>query len=104
MSRTYRRTRGEKGWSLDWALKPDRLESNYPHLTREDAVKTEMARYHADGGWNMTTPMWWIREFMTVPQRAEVRGLLRKVVKMELDNLIDYPVFPLAKKPHHYFW
>jgi hypothetical protein len=39
---------------------------------------------------------------MTRPQRREVRRLVKRTME-----LVDYeyaPLFPLAKKPHHYYW
>ena len=103
MSRTKRQLTGDQDWK-DWLMKPDRLERDYPNLSYADAVKKATACYHSDGSRTMTTPSWWVRMSMTVPQRAKVRALCRVVEKMKLDELIDYPVFPLAKKPHKYFW
>lgn len=39
---------------------------------------------------------------MTRPQRQEVRRLVKRT--MELVNYEGAPLFPLAKKPHHYYW
>ena len=50
----------------------------------------------------MSTPSRWIREMMTRPQRAEVRNLIAKLHR--LPDIEDTPLFPLAKKPHHYYW
>jgi hypothetical protein len=50
----------------------------------------------------MTTPGWWIREMMTVAQRAQVRALLWKVERLK--DFEDAPLFPLAKRPHLYYW
>lgn len=53
--------------------------------------------------WNwMGTPSWWIRQMMTRPQRQEVRRLVKRT--MELVDCEDAPLFPLAKKPHKYYW
>jgi len=50
----------------------------------------------------MTTPNWWINAMMTRPQRAEVHRLL--VITQRLTDLENTPEFPLAKKPHIYYW
>lgn len=59
--------------------------------------KAKRRRFGKNWRW-MNTPSWWIREFMTAPQRREVRDLL---AKLDPENP---PLFPLAKKPHLYFW
>lgn len=56
---------------------------------------------HGGHHW-LRSPGWWIHDFMTRPQRAEVRRLTRVV--MRLSDLDDAPEFPLAKKPHIYYW
>jgi hypothetical protein len=53
-------------------------------------------------GWLSATPGWWTRAIMTRPQRAKTRQLLGKV--KHLDDLEEAPLFPLAKKPHIYYW
>lgn len=50
----------------------------------------------------MSTPSWWIRCCMTVKQRAQTRILLRKTER--LHDYEDAPLFPLAKKPHEYYY
>lgn len=52
--------------------------------------------------WYRSTPSEWVNKKMTRPQRVKVRALLRGVVKDELDS--SEVMFPLAKKPHIYFW
>jgi hypothetical protein len=64
--------------------------------------KAKERRFGADWRWMQTTPSWWIRTMMTRPQRQEVRRLVKRTL-----GLVDYeaaPLFPLAKKPHHYNW
>ena len=39
---------------------------------------------------------------MTWPKRQEVRRLVKRT--MELADFDDAPLFPLAKKPHKYYW
>jgi hypothetical protein len=52
--------------------------------------------------WLQATPSWWIRDMMTRPQRQEVRRLIKRTT--ELVDYEDAPLFPLAKKPHVYYW
>lgn len=65
------------------------------------ADKPKRKRHKEEWHW-MNTPHWFIREFMTVKQRAQVRSLERKV--LQLIDVEDAPLFPLAKKPHIYYW
>lgn len=59
-------------------------------------------RYH-EGWWPMrTTPSHWTRIMMTRPQRAKVRQLIHQTMKIH--DLEDAPCFPLAKRPHVYYW
>lgn len=59
----------------------------------------------------MATPGWWVKEMMTKPQRAQTRAAIHEVMKMQyvVDDparwgYVDMPNFPLAKKPHVYYW
>lgn len=61
-------------------------------------------KYGRDGAWRMSTPSWWVNQQMTRPQRAATRALLGAIGKTPLDELIDHPELPLAKKPHLYYW
>lgn len=46
-------------------------------------------------------PAWWDRTFHTRPHRAKVRRLERKVMQgFDPDNI----AWPLAKRPHIYYW
>lgn len=54
--------------------------------------------------WTQITPMWWIHDMMTVPQRAKGRMWEHTVVKMEIDDLIDVDIPNVDRKPHHYYW
>jgi hypothetical protein len=96
MSRTYRRKGGDPTWK-DWY----RELASYSRRYRNEKVFE--AVYHSDGYGTMhSTPSAWTNTFMTVPQRQEVRRLIGKV--MRLSDLEDAPLFPLPKKPHHYYW
>ena len=50
----------------------------------------------------MTTPGSWTRLMMTRPQRQRVRKLSDDLKR--LADLEDAPEFPVAKKPHAYYW
>lgn len=50
----------------------------------------------------LSTPSWWIRDIMTKPQRTEVRRLIKQTLKLR--DLENAPLFPLAKRPHEYYW
>lgn len=110
MSRTYRRLSGSQ-WHHNWIVKrwkeePERGGSSrsWPDMDRRNSMIRELARYHSDNGYSdMGTPSWWINEFMTVPQRQEVRRLVHKVRHLPLEDAGEL-MFPLAKKPHHYYW
>lgn len=62
-------------------------------------TRPKQPRRQCDWHWLSTTPSWWVREFMTVPQRAEVRRLTHRVMKGDLEQ-----TWPLPKKPHVYYW
>lgn len=115
MSRTYRRTTGDQsdhryvvekhtnpwrhGPVWKYSGKPRELEPDW-----ERALAKELARYHSDNGWSMNTPSWWVRDFMTEPQRQEVRRLIHQVRRSACLEDAGEIMFPLAKKPHHYYW
>lgn len=61
---------------------------------------TPKQRRHKDAKWWLITPGWWIHDFMTVKQRAQVRQLLHETMR----EPTDAPLFPHPKKPHIYFW
>ncbi|MBU2249140.1 MAG: hypothetical protein KKD77_20505 [Gammaproteobacteria bacterium] len=52
--------------------------------------------------WLDYTPGWWVRLFMTKPQRQRVRKLSEELKR--LADLEDAPEFPVAKKPHNYYF
>jgi hypothetical protein len=66
-------------------------------------VKTKKKRsykqYHG-----MPTPMWYVHEFMTVPQRAAGRQWEKKIVKVPIGRLIDEDIPSVSRKPHWYYW
>ena len=70
--------------------------------TFHHGLKAKKRRFGKNWRWLQQTPGWWVNEFMTTPQRAETRDLLRRVLKLRDPE--DAPLFPLAKKPHLYYW
>ncbi len=50
----------------------------------------------------MSTPMWWIREFMNQPRRAENRRLCHQVTSGKDPDNITWPLGNC--KPHLYYW
>lgn len=74
----------------------------YCHIQR-GGVKSKKKRNHCERHW-MSTPMWWIREFMNQPQRTRGREWERQIVKCPVDELIDQDLPSVSRKPHLYFW
>lgn len=77
-----------KNWEHEIPNKRKTFEKKY-HYT---------SHYH----WLESTPHYWITEMMETPKRAQTRELLNIV--MHLEDYEDSPEFPLAKKPHIYYW
>lgn len=107
MSRTYRRLRGDQQWHnrilQRWEQDPEHGGNiRWPGEGWWSREK-ELARYHGDMGWSYSTPSHWIRQYMTKPQRQEVRKLIHKVHTLPIEDAGEL-MFPLAKKPHDYYW
>lgn len=67
-------------------------------------VKTKKKK-RADTEWRwMSTPGWFIKEFMNRPQRARGRAWEKKATKSALEDLdlLDTP--SVGRKPHVYYW
>lgn len=67
-------------------------------------VKTKKKK-RVDCEWHwMTTPGWFIKEFMNRPQRAKGRMWEKKITKVALEDLdlLDTP--SVGRKPHVYYW
>lgn len=52
----------------------------------------------------MTTPGWWVRLWMTRPERVRVHQLEHLASTMSVTELEDLDIPDLGKKPHKYFW
>lgn len=102
MSRTYK----DVPWKYvekeaDWRFDYERVgEFRWIQLPGK---RTKKKRHYEERNW-MTTPMWWIHERMTVPQRRQGRAWEHKVVSMPIKDvdLADTP--PNGRKPHWYYW
>ena len=76
--------------------------SNYRYLDLAGVRRKKKRSYH-ERTW-MTTPMWWIHEMMTVPQRRAGRAWEHKILSSTIEDLdlVDNP--PNSRKPHWYYW
>lgn len=104
MSRTYHH--GNKAMIRRFGYKfyPDRppnswMKSHVGYVA--DPTPCKKKRTHDHWHW-MHDPSWWIREVMTVRQRAQTRLLINQTLK--LTDLEEAPEFPLWNKPYFYYW
>ena len=65
--------------------------------------RTKKKRSYRETTW-MRTPMWWIHEMMTVPQRRQGRAWEHKVMSMAIEDLDLADTPPNSRKPHWYYW
>ena len=86
----------------DWQYGRVRVEGTWHYLDLP-GVRTKKKRSYRERGW-MTTPMWWIHEMMTVPQRRQCRAWEHKVVAMAVEDLDLADTPPHGRKPHWYYW
>lgn len=97
MSRTYHhgsKAKARKFEGVGWG-------EHLSYIRPERGELLKRKRYVNNWAW-MKTPGWWVHDMMTVPQRAEVRQLIGKTLRMQ--DVEDAPLFPLAKKPYDYYW
>ncbi len=84
------------------------VEMEQPYViyrwVEEPGVKTKKPRhYKGDWKWYKRTPSWFVREFMTAPQRRECRDWESKVKYADdFEEIEDCPFF--GKKPHIYYY
>ena len=116
MSRTYK----DKPWKYlepeltDYHFDYEKIESErystyadtwYPryYFIQLPGMRPKRKRQYNERQW-MTTPMWWIHEMMTVPQRRKGRAWEHKVIGFTVEDvdLADTP--PNSRKPHWYYW
>ena len=100
--RPYKLRYPEEQWDYKYyRLGVDRWWVNY--LEYPGVLTKKKKNLDTEYRW-MTTPMWYIREFMNQPQRAKGRQWEKTVLKVDINNLdiIDYP--SVSRKPHWYYW
>lgn len=68
----------------------------------DDAPRCPWWRYGIHWYPYSSTPSAWTRIMMTRPARAEEHRMLSKLTRDAIDT--DAGIFPLAKKPHIYYW
>lgn len=107
MSRTYK--------DVPWKLRfPERqfdyrYERNVFHhwpwycALEKAGVLTKKKRHYKEYH-GMPTPNWWVREFMTQPQRTHGKEWERQIVKYAVDDLLDVEVPNVDRKPKLYYW
>ena len=107
MSRSYK--------DVPWKLRYPERDWGYRHYPNENArwpwfsalekpgVLTKKKRHYEEYH-GMSTPMWWVREFMTQPQRTRGKEWERQIVKYRVENLVDAELPSVSRKPHHYYW
>ena len=76
---------------------------NFWCFIEKPGVLTKKKRHYKEHH-GMPTPMWWVREHMTQPQRTHGKEWERQIVKYAVDDLVDAEVPSVSRKPHHYYW
>lgn len=79
------------------------LEYTYVKYIEKAGTKCKKKRHQVEKNW-MRTPMWWIHEMMTVPQRAKNSIWEKNVVKLGVEDLEDTDPPCFGRKPHIYYW
>lgn len=123
MSRTYK----DKKWKYrdpenDWHF--GMVQVPYTYMTRnytgngwsepyertafrwlevKGAKRKKKKRVDTEWHW-MSTPMWWVREMMNQPQRAAGTQWEKKILKVDIEDLIDVDTPSVSRKPHIYYW
>lgn len=85
-----------------WDYSRVRIEGTWRYLQLQ-GVRTKKKRSYRESTW-LKTPMWWIHEMMTVPQRRQGRAWEHKVVAMAVEDLDLADTPPHGRKPHWYYW
>ena len=106
MSRTYKDRPSkirfpEEQWDYKYYRVGDRWHFNY--LAYPGVLTKKKKNVDTDWHW-MTTPSWFIREFMNQPQRYRGKQWEKKIVKCPIDSLIDEDYPGVSRKPHIYYW
>ena len=107
MSRSHK----DKPWKLRFPERDFdyRYERNVYHrwpwfcALEKAGVLTKKKRHYQEYH-GMPTPMWWIREHMTQPQRTHGKEWERQIIKFVREDLVDAELPSVSRKPHHYYW
>jgi TATA-binding protein-associated factor Taf7 len=107
MSRSYKDTPWklrypEQQWDYKYAPNENHRWS-WLYALQQPGVLTKKKRSYVEYH-GMPTPMWWIREFMTQPQRTRGREWERQIVKYAVEDLVDVDTPSVSRKPHLYYW
>lgn len=86
-------------WQGNWSFLKDVYIKNL-HPWHHSQPKLKKAQDYEDH-W-MTTPAWWVRMFMTKPQRVRMNREAREALKAA--DLEDVDVVDLKRKPHVYYY
>lgn len=70
--------------------------------TRHHGYKAKKRLFGYAFKWWNSTPSWFVRMYMTKPQRKEVKMWERDATMRNDVELVDLP--PHGKKPHKYYW
>ena len=106
MSRTYKDLPSklrypEEQWDYRYYLVGNRKYIDY--LEYPGVLTKKKKHLDTEHHW-MSTPMWWVREFMNQPQRTRGKQWERKIVKCPVKELIDEELPSVSRKPHLYYW
>ncbi len=85
-----------------WSNSFEYWYTTYCYIQR-GGVKTKKKRTYHERNW-MRTPMWFVHDFMTVPQRAAGRQWEKKIVRVQIGSLDDEDTPSVGRKPHLYYW
>lgn len=104
MARTYKDRPSklrfpEKQW--DYRYHEEHCWGNY--RARRGVLTKKRREVDTEWHW-MSTPGWWIRQFMNRPQRRAGHAWEHDIVKWKIEDidLSDYPC--VSRKPHIYYW
>jgi hypothetical protein len=106
MSRTYKDRPSkirypEEQWDYQYYRCGDCWHFN--HLAYPGVLTKKKKSVDTENHW-MSEPGWFIREFMNQPQRARGKMWEKKIVKCDVDELINQDVPDVSRKPHIYYW
>ena len=108
MSRTYKDRPSkvrfpEEQWDYRYECNGQRDFFSLRYLERKGVLTKKKKQVDTENHW-MTTPSWFIRDFMNRPQRRASKMWENTVIGKSVDelDLEDPPM--IGKKPHIYYW